>query len=140
MILHGPSGHAAAALVATVVAEHARMVSSYKTSETPTSATGISLPETEGEQAELRAPVRESLETYDWSRPKILREYIRLEQRVLAKVATQEERQRYASMKRDRNSHIFADRYVRDYAEIERLRNLSEALTKVQLYLQPFQI
>src|SRR2546421_12748413 len=111
MILHGPSGHAAAAPVATLVAEHARMVSSYQSNETPTSATGISLPEIEGEQAELRAPVQEAIETYDWSRRKILREYIRLEQRVLAKAATPEERQRYASMKRDRNSHIFADRY-----------------------------
>src|SRR4051794_13562572 len=98
MIVYGPVGNAAGPPVASVVAEHSRMSSSYEFSDPPTSASGISLPEIEGAQAELQPPVQEAIETFDWSSPKLNREFVRLEQRALAEVASPEEQRRYAAM------------------------------------------
>ena len=79
-------------------------------------------------------------EQFDWDSPKLNREFIRLEQMVLAKKADGEERARYQAMKHHRNSVIFADRYMRDYAEVQRLKKLSEKLAEVQQYLRPIKI
>ena len=68
---------------------------------------------------------------FDWSKAKVMREYVQLEQKVLAEKATAEEAQRYRSMKRDRTSRIFADRIVRDYVDVQILRKLSEKLAEI---------
>jgi hypothetical protein len=43
-------------------------------------------------------------------------------------------------MKQDRNSLIFADRYITDYAEIQRLQILSIKIAEIQKYLRPIRI
>ncbi len=79
----------------------------------------------------------EAQENFDWSNGKNKREFIRLEQKVLADKSTAAESNRYRKMKQDRNSHIFADRCLRDYAEVERLKALSQKLAEIQHYLKP---
>jgi hypothetical protein len=99
------------------------------------------LPSIEGFQGELTAtesPVQDVTENFEWGNPKTEREFIKLEQKKLAKKATPEEVKRYLSMKRDRNANIFADRNVRDYAEVQRLKKLSEKLEEIQKYMRPF--
>jgi hypothetical protein len=90
-----------------------------------------------GDEADLVLPECSAMENFDWSNKKIMREYIQLEQKFLAKKASADESKRYSKMKRDRNSYIFADRYIRDYAEVERLKKLSKTLVELQKYLKP---
>ena len=82
-------------------------------------------------------PAQDFLETFDWNSAKVRREYIKLEQKVMAGRATSEESGRYQAMKRDRNQVVFAERYLRDYAEVQRLRKLSEKLAEIQQFLCP---
>jgi hypothetical protein len=93
-----------------------------------------------GESFEIQPPPNEVLELIDWNNPKNYKEYVRLEQKVLAKKADLEDRRRYEQLKRDRNSGVFADRYFRDYAEVQRLKALSEKLAEIQQYLKPIEI
>jgi hypothetical protein len=85
----------------------------------------------------IRVPL---LEHFDWNCPETNREYIHLEQKVLAGKSTEEETSRYRAMKRDRNSIIFADRYITDYAEIKRIQILSIKIAELQKYLRPIKI
>lgn len=99
------------------------------------------MPSLEGFQGELtvtESPAQEVTEDFEWGNPKTVRDFIKLEQKKLAKKATPEEVKRYLSMKRDRNATIFADRNVRDYAEVQRLKKLSEKLEEIQKYMRPF--
>jgi hypothetical protein len=90
--------------------------------------------------AELQPDRQDVHEEFDWSSTKIQREFIRLEQKVIARKGTADEQRRYLAMKRGRNSRIFADRYVRDYAEIQRIRRLSKKLAEIQRDLRPISI
>ncbi len=94
----------------------------------------------EGDAAQLTPQVREVHEELDWKDPKTRREYVRLEQKVLARKASPDEQHRYQVMRRDHNSHVFADRALRDYAEVQRLKKLSQKLAEVQQYLRPIQL
>jgi hypothetical protein len=76
-------------------------------------------------------------EVFDWEDPRTRRAFIRLEQRVLANRASQDERDRYLEMERSRNATVFADRQIRDYAEIQRLKILSRKLAEIQQFLKP---
>jgi hypothetical protein len=141
MIFQAPPPASAPSPVATVVAEHAISGRTFQ------AAAAGGLPPLEtllvGEGGDSAAPQpeqRDVLEDFDWTNEKLQREFIRLEQKTLAKKATPDEQHRYAAMKRDRNSRIFADRYVRDYAEIQRLRKLSEKLAEIQQFLRPVNI
>jgi hypothetical protein len=82
----------------------------------------------------MTSPVKEE---FDWSIPKVRREFILLEQKFLAGKATSAERIRYGDMRVSRNSEIFADRALRDYAEVQRLKKLSDKLAEIQKYLRP---
>ena len=93
-----------------------------------------------GEKAEIQPRSIELVEEFDWSNPKLKREFIQLEQKVLAKKASHEEFDRYSSMKSDRNGLIFSDRYVADYAEIQRLKILSEKIAEIQKFLRPISL
>lgn len=93
-----------------------------------------------GETLEIQPKPTSALEEFDWSNQMINREYVRLEQKFLARQATPEEEVRYKSMKQDRNSNIFADRYVVDYAEIQRLKILSEKIAEIQRFLRPIRL
>jgi hypothetical protein len=79
-------------------------------------------------------------EEFDWSAKKTNHEFIDLEQKALARKATKEEVQRYRLMKQDRDSVIFSDRYIADYAEIQRLKTLSEKIAEIQKYLRPIKM
>jgi len=80
------------------------------------------------------------VEEFDWSNPKTNREYIQLEQKTLARKASQDEMDRYFAMKNERDGAIFADRYLADYAEIQRLKILSEKIAEIQKFLRPIKI
>jgi hypothetical protein len=107
------------------------------TNEPPENAL-ISLESFDGELTVNETPVPELSQEFDWSNPKVEREFIRLEQKKLAKQANPEEVKRYQCMKCDRNANIFADRNVRDYAEVQRLKKLAEKLAEIQKYMRPF--
>lgn len=138
MIIYAPQAPAAAAPVATASAHHAvsgRTFQSTATGGNP--PTDSLLMVVVGDSLELQTEKQAVLEQFNWSSEKLNREFIRLEQKALARKATQDELERYGAMKQDRNSGIFADRYLRDYAEIQRLRKLSEKLAEVERYLRP---
>jgi hypothetical protein len=80
------------------------------------------------------------LEQFHWELPETKREYIRLEQKFLSGKSTPVETSRYKTMKQERNSVIFADRYITDYAEIQRLQILSIKIAELQKYLRPIKI
>ncbi len=88
------------------------------------------------ESTEMTKPLDVTQE-YDWNNNKVSKEFIRLQQKVLAGIATPEEGAQYHSMKLDRNSTIFADRYVQNYAEAQRLRTLQQKLADLSQYLKP---
>lgn len=139
MIYFVTPGYAAGSPVATPAAEHAVTSRVYQSVAATGPPVEINLVGYEGEQAEIRSQVRDVIEAFDWSDSKVMKEYVRLEQKVLAKKASPDEFKRHRSMKRDRNSQIFADRYVRDYAEVQRLKRLSEKLVEIQHYLRPIE-
>ena len=93
-----------------------------------------------GEKAEMQPRSIELTEEFDWSSPKLKREFIQLEQKFLAKKASAEESNRYISMKNDRTGFFFSDRYFSDYAEIQRLKILTEKITEIQKFLQPIRM
>jgi hypothetical protein len=76
----------------------------------------------------------------DWANPETEKKYISLEQKVLAGIASRDESNEYSSMKLERNAAIFAERYVSDYAEIQRLKILSEKIVEIQKYLRPIKL
>jgi len=139
MILYATPGNSAPVPVA-----HA--AESAVTSGVYTAAVGgppdedFSIEGLDGEQAKIEPPPLDRVEDFNWSDPKTNREYIVLEQKVLAKKDNPEEAERYHYMKRDRNSFIFSDRYVRDYAEVQRLKKLAERLAEIQRFLKPFSL
>jgi hypothetical protein len=139
MIFYATPGQAAALPVAALVAEHATTSRIYRAAAEAGPPAEISLG-CPGEQAEIKPPVQDVLEEFDWDSAKVMREYVRLEQKALAKQATPEELSHYRSMKRDRNGRVFAERYVRDYAEVQRLKKLSEKLAEIQHYLRPIEL
>jgi hypothetical protein len=93
-----------------------------------------------GEKADMKAASIKLAEEFDWSNPKTNREYIQLEQKTLARKASQDEMDRYFAMKDERDGAIFADRYLADYAEIQRLKILSEKIAEIQKFLRPIKI
>ena len=141
MIFITPIATSAATPVATTVAAHS-VSNRFFTTEAPggTPQTESMLTGGEGDSVSPRLEKLDIAEKFDWSAQKLQREFIRLEQLTLAQKASDDEQLRYAAMKPDRNSLIFADRYVRDYAEIQRLRKLSEKLAEVEQFLRPINI
>ena len=89
------------------------------------------------DSVQSRPEVIEVAEEFDWSSKKVHREFVILEQKVLAEKAHAEEARRYQAMKESRNKIIFADRTVQDYSEMQRLKLLAEKLAEVQRYLRP---
>ena len=142
MIFQAPPASSAAPPVAIVVAERSTSSRTFHTSaggDPTTPSAGFTSP-ADGDTLELQprqVPVREQ---FDWSSPKLNREFIRLEQKSLARKASPEETARYQAMRRDRNSQLFANRYLSDYAEIRRLRKLAEKLAEIQQYLRPVRL
>jgi len=142
MIFQAIPPHGAVPAVALVAAEHA---ATSRTFEYGVSGTAPLEPLTvaeahEGDAVQFQPQIREVMEEFDWGSPRTQRELIRLEQKVLARKANEDEKHRYQVMRRDRNSVIFADRALRDYAEVQRLKKLSEKLAEIQQYLRPFEI
>lgn len=137
MIFYATPGQAAAPPVATVIAEQRATSRIYHGAAGGLPPVEISLEGCPGEQAEIKPQAGDPLEEFDWSNAKVMREFVRLEQKVLARQAGAEERKRYQVMKRGRNGEVFAERYVRDYAEVQRLKKLSEKLSEIQQYLRP---
>lgn len=140
MIFYALPGTAAEPPVAPVAAEQAITPRVYHSAAAGGPPVEISLEGFEGERAEIRVPVQDFLEEFDWNNKKLMREFVKLEQKVLARKASADEAHRYRAMRRDRNSQIFAERYVRDYAEVQRLRKLSEKLAEIQHFLRPINI
>lgn len=140
MIFYAMPGQAAAPPVVTEMEQQAATPRIYRAAAAAMPPAEISLGEFPGEQAQFKPEVSDVLEQFDWSRARVRHEFVRLEQRVLAKQASAEQRKRYESMKRDRNGKNFADRYVRDYAEVQRLKKLSGTLTEIQQYLRPIEL
>jgi hypothetical protein len=143
MIFQAPPAVSAAPPVAVVAAERSasgRTFNANASGESPSPPAAEFSAPADGDTLELQpreVPVREK---FDWSSPKLNREFIRLEQKSLARKASPEETGRYQAMRRDRNSQLFADRYLSDYAEIRRLRKLAEKLAEIQQYLRPVRL
>lgn len=93
-----------------------------------------------GDSAVIGPQTREVPEEFDWSDQLTRNAFIRLEQKALAKRINPRDLDRYQAMKQSRNSIIFGDRLLRDYAEVQRLKRLSEKLAEVQQFLKPITI
>jgi 5-carboxymethyl-2-hydroxymuconate isomerase len=93
-----------------------------------------------GEKSEFQQIKVPAIEQFNWQDSETNRDYIHLEQKVLAGKSTVEEASRYKIMKQDRNGIVFADRYVTDYAEIQRIQTLSIKIAELQKYLRPIKI
>lgn len=89
---------------------------------------------------ESKPQVMDVPEDFDWHSKKVTREFVELEQKTLAGKASREEAKRYEAMRLNRNKAVFADRYIQDYAEIQRLKTLSQKLQELQKYLRPIQL
>ena len=74
---------------------------------------------------------------FDWSDARTRHEFIHLEQKVLAKIADNDETALYSAMKQQRNATVFADRIFHDYEEMRRLNNLSKKIAELQQFLRP---
>jgi hypothetical protein len=140
MIVYAPQAAHAAAPVATAIAEHAVSGRTFRTHTTGGPPIELLVVSGQGDALELQTPAQPVREHFNWDSLRLNREFIRLEQKVLAGKATDEEFQHYDMMKQDRNSEIFADRYLRDYAEVQRLRKLNEKLAELQQYLRPVRL
>lgn len=144
MIFQAPPASSAAPPLAVVLEERAASSLNFHASASP----GVEPPPppeqfvspVDGDTLQMQAGPAPVLEDFDWSRPQLNREFIRLEQKTLARKSSPEEAARYQSMLRHRNSRIFAERYFNDYAEIRRLRKLSEKLAEIQQYLRPIRL
>src|SRR6266567_3251017 len=117
MIYFVTPGSAMASVVARVAAEQGGSSGLYRSVAAESPPIEIRLAAEGGGEVQYRPSLRDVPEEFDWSIPKTRKTYLRLEQKVLAKRATTKEASQYRSMKKDRNSHIFADRSLRDYAE-----------------------
>lgn len=140
MIYSAPAGSSFAPAVGSVAereATPATYVGVPAASSPPPADFGINFV---GEKLEFQQIKVPAIEQFDWKRPETNRDYIRLEQKVLADKSTAEELARYKAMKRDRNSIVFADRYITDYAEIQRVQILSSKIAELQKYLRPINI
>ncbi|MBE7501533.1 MAG: hypothetical protein HS113_14770 [Verrucomicrobiales bacterium] len=140
MILHAPSGET---VQPAIIASQHENAACNRTSEWRAAAgleAATAMLGEGGDFVVLEPRVVDTAEDFDWSRPETRREFIRLEQKVLAEKATDEEASRYRSMKRDRHSRIFAEKQLRDYSEVRRLQKLEEKLREVQEYLRPIEI
>jgi len=143
MIFFATPGYAPAPPVATTTVEEAATPQVSLMETTNISLTGgssICFEGLLGERAEIAPQVHDVLEEFDWNDRKVMKEYIRLEQKVLAKQANSDEQKYYQTMKRDRHSRVFAERYLRDYAEVQRLQKLAEKMSEIQLYLRPINL
>jgi hypothetical protein len=140
MIYNAPAGTSFAPVVGSVAEREmtpAIYVSVAASDNPPPRDFGVSF---NAEKSEFQPVEVPALEQFDWQNPETNRDYIRLEQKVLAGKSTAEEASRYQTIKRDRNSVIFADRYITDYAEIQRIQILSTKIAELQKYLRPIKI
>jgi hypothetical protein len=137
MIFYSTSGSAAPSPTAGTEMQHATTGRTYESPVMNDPPLDISIEGLDGGKAEIISPDQNTLEEFNWSSSKVKREFISLEQKVLARKASLEESRRYRTMKRDRAAEIFADRYMRDYAEVQRLKKLAEKLNEVQKYMRP---
>ena len=137
MLLIAPIGHAAVQH-SVVASEHqAAAPGTYHYTESwspspPEDSIGEA-----GERVEIKPSVQPALEEWDWNDEGVVRRFIKLEQKVLAEKASKEEQDVYNQMRRHRTSVLFADKYIRDYAEVQRLQKLSQRLAEIQEYLTP---
>lgn len=138
MIFYAAPGQASAPPVAVIVEEHAATSRVFNVFDVAPQPVEMSL-QGRPEQADIKSGSCDVLDKFDWSDPVVMREFVKLEQKVLAEKASPGETDRYRAMRRNRNSQVFADRYIRDYAEVERLRTLSQKLAEIQQYLRPIE-
>jgi len=138
MIVYAPAGTTSAPSVSMSGNEQASVAPyAYFASAGGSTPPEVFVQGIEGVAADIQPAAEPMLESFNWQDKKLNREFTRLQQRVLARKASNDERERYEAMKRDRNGKIFADRYLHDYAEVERLKKLSQKLAEVQQYLRP---
>ena len=144
MIVFAPSGEASSFAENRFKAEQGTNISICQTVAAENQP-GTEFPEFKfdaiiGEKMELDHYPIEMNEDFNWSDPKLNRHFIELEQRVLANKAAKDDMTRYQAMKNDRDSVIFSDRYISDYAEIQRLKILSEKIAEIQKFLRPIRL
>jgi hypothetical protein len=140
MIYNAPAGSSFAPAIGSITEREATpaiYVGAPAASSPPPADFGINFIGEKSEFEQIKVP---AVEQFNWGQPETNRGYIRLEQKVLADKSTAEELARYKAMKRDRNSVVFADRYISDYAEIQRIQILSSKIAELQKYLRPIKI
>lgn len=137
MLLVAPLGHAAVQR-AVVASEHqAAAPGTYHYTESWSPPLPEDIIGEAGERIEIKPSVQAPLEEWDWNDEGVVCRFIKLEQKVLAEKASEEEVHAYKQMRRHRTSVLFADKYIRDYAEVQRLQKLSQRLAEIQQYLTP---
>ena len=137
MIFSSAPGEAAPPPVTIAIVERAATSRVYEVAAEGKPPGETALKGDSGDNAEIKSEPSEPLQNFDWANPKTKRQFIELQQKALAKKASTEELRLYHSMRQDRAGDIFAERYVRDYAEVQRLKTLSQKLADIQQYIRP---
>ena len=140
MIYNAPAGSSFAPAVGFIAereATPAMYVGAAGSDNPPPTNFGVNFVVEKLESQSMTVP---AVEQFHWELTETKRDYIRLEQKFLSGKSTAEETARYKTMKQERNSVIFADRYISDYAEIQRLQILSIKIAELQKYLRPIKI
>ena len=144
MIVFAPSGEASSSAESWFKVEQGETIAICQTVATENQP-GTELSEFNfntaiGSKLELDHYPIEVKENFNWSDPKVNHQFIELEQKVLANKAAKDEMKHYQAMKNDRDGIIFSDRYISDYAEIQRLKILSEKIAEIQKFLRPISL
>jgi hypothetical protein len=138
MIFYAPTEAQAAPSISVVASEQRAKSKTYQAAAVGSGSTGnLMALAVEGVRAEIQPASQQAIESFNWRDATTLRRYIQLEQKVLAGKADSGEIASYHRQRAHRNSQVFADRYLHDYLEVQRLKKLSEKLAEVERYLRP---
>jgi hypothetical protein len=74
---------------------------------------------------------------FNWTDPKTSKKFARLEAKLLAQKADNDEKQTYQQMHASRRLNFDARIYLQRYGETERMKMLSQKLKEIQHFLKP---
>src|SRR2546422_11451769 len=98
-LLPSPSATATAPPVAIVTTDRRTTSRIYESGPQPGPPLIVNLEPLDGHRVEIKPSVEGLVEEFDWTQKKVISQYVKLEQRILAKLATEDERELYHSMK-----------------------------------------
>jgi hypothetical protein len=78
--------------------------------------------------------------SFDWNDPRTFKAFARLQAKILAEKADEDEKRTYVQMRNSKRETIGAKTYMLRYAETERLKSLSKKLQEIEKFLKPIPV